>query len=40
LNFQAEKKGEEEKSKRIVENANKGLFFFRKSCSKITKLKK
>jgi len=27
LNFQAEKKGEEEKSKRIVDDANKGLFF-------------
>jgi hypothetical protein len=34
LNFQAEKKGEEEKSKRIVENSNKGLFFSAKVAQK------
>jgi hypothetical protein len=34
LNFQAEKEGEKQKSERIVENANKGLFFSEKVAQK------
>jgi len=34
LNFQAEKKEEKQKSERIVDNANKGIFFSEKVAQK------
>jgi hypothetical protein len=34
LEFSSREKGEKQKSKRIVENANKGLFFSRKNTQK------
>jgi hypothetical protein len=34
LEFSSRKKGEEEKSKRIVDDASKRLFFFRKNAQK------
>jgi len=40
LEFSSREKGKKQKSERIVENANKGIFFFRKKTLKNNKTQK